>query len=98
MYGVYGCWVWLLYLGEVALLMSPSSLDRISRQFGPVRVDVLGKIAEATLGGLTYLYIKHHIIYHVFVCENPVSVIGEFEFIGFMMHHLHMHTFHDIFK
>lgn len=31
--------------------------------FGPVRVDVLGKIAEATLGGLTYLYTKHHIMH-----------------------------------
>lgn len=40
-----------------------SALDRISKQFGPVRVDVLGKIAEATLGGLTYLYTKHHIMH-----------------------------------
>jgi len=40
-----------------------SSLDRVSRVFGPVRVDVLGKIAEATLGGLTYLYSKHHIMH-----------------------------------
>lgn len=40
-----------------------SALDRISQQFGPVRVDVLGKIAEATLGGLTYLYTKHHIMH-----------------------------------
>ncbi|CZS92285.1 hypothetical protein WAI453_000166 [Rhynchosporium graminicola] len=43
--------------------MDVGSLDRISRIFGPVRVDVLGKIAEATLGGLTYLYIKHHIMH-----------------------------------
>lgn len=43
--------------------MPDSSLDWISRHFGPVRVDVLGKIAEATLGGLTYLYIKHHIMH-----------------------------------
>ncbi|KAK2625214.1 hypothetical protein QTJ16_005583 [Diplocarpon rosae] len=43
--------------------MDVGSLDRISRLFGPVRVDVLGKIAEATLGGLTYLYIKHHIMH-----------------------------------
>ncbi|KAH8782563.1 kinase-like domain-containing protein [Hyaloscypha finlandica] len=43
--------------------MDVGSLDRISRQFGPVRVDVLGKIAEATLGGLTYLYTKHHIMH-----------------------------------
>lgn len=40
-----------------------SSLDRISRKFGPIRVDVLGKIAEATLGGLVYLYTKHHIMH-----------------------------------
>lgn len=26
-------------------------------------MDVLGKIAEATLGGLTYLYVKHHIMH-----------------------------------
>ena len=39
------------------------SLDRVSRVFGPIRVDVLGKIAEATLGGLTYLYTKHHIMH-----------------------------------
>ncbi|KAM3074678.1 MAP kinase kinase (MEK), variant 2 [Clarireedia jacksonii] len=43
--------------------MDVGSLDSISRNFGPVRVDVLGKIAEATLGGLTYLYIKHHIMH-----------------------------------
>ncbi|KAL2023136.1 hypothetical protein VTK56DRAFT_3742 [Thermocarpiscus australiensis] len=43
--------------------MDVGSLDRISKVFGPVRVDVLGKIAEATLGGLTYLYSKHHIMH-----------------------------------
>jgi mitogen-activated protein kinase kinase len=43
--------------------MDVGSLDRVSRVFGPVRVDVLGKIAEATLGGLTYLYTKHHIMH-----------------------------------
>lgn len=43
--------------------MDVGSLDRVSRVFGPVRVDVLGKIAEATLGGLTYLYSKHHIMH-----------------------------------
>lgn len=30
---------------------------------GPVRVDILGKIAQATLGGLTYLYSRHHIMH-----------------------------------
>lgn len=42
---------------------SCSSLDSISKNFGPVRVDVLGKIAEAVLGGLTYLYRAHRIMH-----------------------------------
>ena len=50
-------------LPEVRLLTFHRSLDRVSRVFGPVRVDVLGKLAEATLGGLTYLYTKHHIMH-----------------------------------
>ncbi|KAK3402791.1 putative MEK2 protein [Sordaria brevicollis] len=67
--------------------MDVGSLDRISRVFGPVRVDVLGKIAEATLGGLTYLYSKHHIMHrdikpsnilvnskgHIKLCDFGVS-------------------------
>lgn len=40
-----------------------SSLDSISKAFGPVRVDILGKIALAVLGGLTSLY-EHHRIIH----------------------------------
>ena len=40
-----------------------SSLDSISKNFGPVRVDVLGKIAEAVLGGLRYLYLAHKIMH-----------------------------------
>lgn len=43
--------------------ISHSSLDSISRNFGPVRVDILGKIAEAVLGGLTYLYRAHRIMH-----------------------------------
>ncbi|KAH6985780.1 kinase-like domain-containing protein [Ilyonectria sp. MPI-CAGE-AT-0026] len=67
--------------------MDVGSLDRVSRVFGPVRVDVLGKIAEATLGGLTYLYTKHHIMHrdikpsnilvnsrgHIKLCDFGVS-------------------------
>ncbi|KAI9735719.1 MAG: MAP kinase kinase (MEK) [Claussenomyces sp. TS43310] len=52
--------------GDVVMCMEymdVGSLDRVSRDFGPVRVDVLGKIAEATLGGLTYLYARHHIMH-----------------------------------
>ncbi|KAE9978309.1 hypothetical protein BLS_000730 [Venturia inaequalis] len=43
--------------------MDCGSLDAISKNFGPVRVDVLGKIAEAVLGGLTYLYDTHKIMH-----------------------------------
>ncbi|SMQ45385.1 unnamed protein product [Zymoseptoria tritici ST99CH_3D7] len=43
--------------------MDVGSLDSISRNFGPVRVDVLGKIAEAILGGLKYLYHAHRIMH-----------------------------------
>ncbi|KAI5857303.1 kinase-like protein [Durotheca rogersii] len=67
--------------------MDVGSLDRVSRLFGPIRVDVLGKIAEATLGGLTYLYSKLHIMHrdikpsnilvnsrgHIKLCDFGVS-------------------------
>lgn len=43
--------------------MDVGALDKVSRDLGPLRVDVLGKIAEATLAGLTYLY-DHHRIMH----------------------------------
>jgi mitogen-activated protein kinase kinase len=64
-----------------------SSLDYISKNFGPVRVDVLGKIAEAVLGGLTYLWRMHRIMHrdikpsnilvnsrgHIKLCDFGVS-------------------------
>ncbi|TGJ82235.1 hypothetical protein E0Z10_g6520 [Xylaria hypoxylon] len=67
--------------------MDVGSLDRVSHVFGPIRVDVLGKIAEATLGGLTYLYSKLHIMHrdikpsniltnskgHIKLCDFGVS-------------------------
>ncbi|KAF2133833.1 kinase-like protein [Dothidotthia symphoricarpi CBS 119687] len=43
--------------------MDVGSLDWVSRTFGPVRVDVLGKISEAVLGGLSYLYSAHRIMH-----------------------------------
>ncbi|KAF2475421.1 dual specificity mitogen-activated protein kinase [Lindgomyces ingoldianus] len=43
--------------------MDVGSLDWVSKTFGPVRVDVLGKIAEAVLGGLSYLYQTHRIMH-----------------------------------
>ncbi|KAF7159867.1 hypothetical protein CNMCM6106_007293 [Aspergillus hiratsukae] len=43
--------------------MDCGSLDRISKDFGPVRVDVLGKITESVLAGLVYLYEAHRIMH-----------------------------------
>ncbi|ETI29565.1 hypothetical protein G647_02018 [Cladophialophora carrionii CBS 160.54] len=43
--------------------MDCGSLDRISKDFGPIRVDVLGKITESILGGLVYLYEAHRIMH-----------------------------------
>lgn len=48
---------------EIATDKYYSDLDWVSRTFGPVRVDVLGKIAEAVLGGLAYLYSAHRIMH-----------------------------------
>ncbi|KAL9100767.1 MAG: hypothetical protein Q9163_003899 [Psora crenata] len=67
--------------------MDCGSLDRISKDFGPVRVDVLGKIAEAILNGLNYLYEIHRIMHrdikpsnvlvnsrgHIKLCDFGVS-------------------------
>lgn len=64
-----------------------SSLDAICREFGPIRVDVLGKISMAVLSGLDYLYVQHHIMHrdikpsnvlvnskgHVKICDFGVS-------------------------
>ena len=60
-------------LPEGSVLTFHSSLDRISKDFGPVRVDVLGKIAEAILNGLNYLY-EHHRIMHRDIKPSNVLV------------------------
>jgi mitogen-activated protein kinase kinase len=64
-YGVHGCGVG--DAGSTAPCGNADrlyrSLDWVSRTFGPVRVDVLGKIAEAVLGGLAYLYSAHRIMH-----------------------------------
>ncbi|KAF2762408.1 kinase-like protein [Pseudovirgaria hyperparasitica] len=76
--------------GDVVMCMeymNTGSLDYISKTFGPVRVDVLGKIAEAVLGGLTYLWTAHRIMHrdlkpsnilvnsrgHIKLCDFGVS-------------------------
>lgn len=67
MYGVHGLRVRYFLIALTASVSTDGvgrrSLDSISKNFGPVRVDVLGKIAEAVLGGLKYLYIAHRIMH-----------------------------------
>ena len=60
------------------------SLDSISKNFGPVRVDVLGKIAEAVLGGLTYLYQAHRIMHRDIKPSNVlINSRGEIKLCDF---------------
>lgn len=47
----------------MANVVARRSLDHISKNFGPVRVDVLGKITESVLAGLVYLYEVHRIMH-----------------------------------
>lgn len=64
MHGVYGLRVSRLpFCAPHWPLNLYRSLDAISKNFGPVRVDVLGKIAENVLGGLTYLWRTHRIMH-----------------------------------
>lgn len=67
MYGIYGLRVSEAVSSAIIRptdpLSSYRSLDRISKDFGPVRVDVLGKIAESILSGLVYLYETHRIMH-----------------------------------
>ena len=76
-----------LNLLRIILLITHRSLDRISKDFGPVRVDVLGKITVAVLSGLIYLYECHRIMHrdikpsnvlvnsrgHIKLCDFGVS-------------------------
>lgn len=52
--------------GDVVMCMEYmdcGSLDSIAKKVGPMRIDVLGKIAEAVVGGLHYLYSEHRILH-----------------------------------
>lgn len=40
-----------------------SSLDHIYRRTGAIPIDIVGKVAEAVLRGLVYLYDVHRIIH-----------------------------------
>ncbi|KAF7715619.1 Serine/threonine-protein kinase [Penicillium ucsense] len=62
-------------VGDIVLCMEYmdcGSLDRISKDFGPIRVDVLGKITESVLAGLCYLYEAHRIMHRDIKPSNVV--------------------------
>lgn len=89
MHGIHGLRVSTAFVNMKLLLIYiySRSLDRISKDFGPVRVDVLGKIAQAILGGLNYLFETHRIMHrdikpsnvlissrgHIKLCDFGVS-------------------------
>ncbi|CCX33994.1 kinase-like domain-containing protein [Pyronema domesticum] len=52
--------------GDVVMCMEYmdcGSLDNIAKKIGPIRIDVLGKISEAVVEGLHYLYNEHKILH-----------------------------------
>lgn len=65
MHGIYGLRVnhFRPPLKSADTLTPPSSLDSIAKKIGPIRIDVLGKISEAVVEGLNYLYNVHRILH-----------------------------------
>ncbi|WVF70504.1 hypothetical protein IAT40_005294 [Kwoniella sp. CBS 6097] len=59
----YGCFSVDVHVGIALELMDAGSLDYIYRHNGPVPIDIVGKVAEAVLHGLLYLYDVHRIIH-----------------------------------
>lgn len=52
--------------GDVVMCMEymdKGSFDRISRKLGPIDEEIVGKVTEAVVEGLDYLYDKHRIIH-----------------------------------
>jgi len=47
----------------MANIRGPSSFRDIAQRIGPIPIDVLGKVAEAVLGGLDYAYTNHKIMH-----------------------------------
>jgi mitogen-activated protein kinase kinase len=49
--------------GILADIKFERSLDDIYRRNGPIAIEIVGKVAEAVLRGLMYLYDVHRIIH-----------------------------------
>jgi mitogen-activated protein kinase kinase len=48
---------------DVFVLRSQRSLDGIYKKHGAIPINIVGKVAQAVLEGLTYLYDEHRIIH-----------------------------------
>lgn len=60
--------------GGVEGLTCGSSLDYIYRKKGAVPIEVVGKVAEAVLRGLLYLYDTHRIIHRGMQSRKKLSM------------------------
>ena len=61
--GYYGCFPADVHVGVVMECMDAGSLNDIYRRNGAIPVQIVGKVAEAVLRGLIYLYDVHRIIH-----------------------------------
>lgn len=66
--GYYGCFPADVHVGVVMEYMDAGSLDSIYRRNGAIPVQIVGKVAEAVLKGLMYLYDVHRIIHRGELC------------------------------
>ncbi|KAE8539828.1 hypothetical protein D1P53_003765 [Cryptococcus gattii VGV] len=71
--GYYGCFPVDVHVGIVMEFMDAGSLDYIYRHHGAIDIDIVGKVAEAVLEGLIYLYDKHRIIHRDIKPSNVLA-------------------------
>ncbi|TXT11259.1 hypothetical protein VHUM_02010 [Vanrija humicola] len=80
----YGCFPVDVHVGIVMEFMDIGSLDYIYRHTGPVPIDIVGKVAEAVLRGLVYLYDVHRIIHRDIKPSNILAnTAGEIKICDF---------------
>ncbi|KAK4688345.1 mitogen-activated protein kinase kinase, partial [Tremellales sp. Uapishka_1] len=82
--GYYGCFPVDVHVAIVIEYMDAGSLDYIYRQHGAVPIHIVGKIAEAVLKGLIYLYDVHRIIHRDIKPSNILAnTSGEIKICDF---------------
>ncbi|WWD17837.1 hypothetical protein CI109_102281 [Kwoniella shandongensis] len=82
--GYYGCFPVDVHVGIVMEYMDAGSLDYIYRPNGSISIDIVGKVAEAVLHGLMYLYDVHRIIHRDIKPSNILAnTAGEIKICDF---------------